>query len=93
MFLTRPCFREEAYSMMSKSPFFGTWDPDAFRSYIDYALVEDSSGGVSLKCNKIQVREHATGAQQLRLLKLDTGSGGVRRPAPQCRGVVGSARN
>ncbi|KAH9996292.1 Alpha/beta hydrolase family-domain-containing protein [Russula vinacea] len=56
--------REEAYSMMSKSPFFGTWDPDAFRSYIDYALVEDSSGGVSLKCNKIQ--EAVVFADQLR---------------------------
>lgn len=93
MFLTRQCFSEEAYSLLSKSPFFGTWDPDAFRSYVDYALVEDSSGRVSLKCTNIQVRAHVTSAQELRLLKPGTGSGGLRRPDSQCRGVVGSARN
>ncbi|KAI9513434.1 Alpha/beta hydrolase family-domain-containing protein [Russula earlei] len=46
--------RAEAYSLMSKSPFFGTWDPDVLRDYVDYALVEDSSGRVSLKCTSIQ---------------------------------------
>ncbi|KAF8480044.1 Alpha/beta hydrolase family-domain-containing protein [Russula ochroleuca] len=46
--------REEAYSLMRKSPYFGAWDPDVFRSYVDYALVEDSSGKVTLKCNTIQ---------------------------------------
>ncbi|KAN0107765.1 Alpha/beta hydrolase family domain containing protein [Russula decolorans] len=46
--------REEAYSLMSKSPFFGTWDPDVLRNYVDYALVEDSSGKVRLKCSNIQ---------------------------------------
>jgi len=48
--------REDAYSLMSKSPFFGTWDPDVLRNYVDYALVEDSSGKVRLKCSNIQVR-------------------------------------
>jgi hypothetical protein len=56
LFLTCPCFREEAYSLMSKSPFFGTWDPDVLRNYVDYALVEDSCGKVRLKCSNIQVR-------------------------------------
>lgn len=56
LFLICPRFREEAYSLMSKSPFFGTWDPDVLRSYVDYALVEDSSGKVRLKCSNIQVR-------------------------------------
>jgi len=56
LFLTCQCFREEAYSLMSKSPFFGTWDPDVLRNYVDYALVEDSSGNVRLKCSNIQVR-------------------------------------
>ncbi|KAI0289945.1 Alpha/Beta hydrolase protein [Russula brevipes] len=46
--------REEAYTLLSKSPFFGTWDPDVLRTYVDYALVEDSSGRVSLKCTSIQ---------------------------------------
>jgi hypothetical protein len=56
LFFTCPRFREEAYSLMSKSPFFGTWDPDVLRNYVDYALVEDSSGKVRLKCSNIQVR-------------------------------------
>ena len=73
---------------MSKSPFFGTWDPDVLRNYVDYALVEDSSGEVRLKCANIQVRAHAT---RVALLKLGIGSGCVRRRDPQCRGVVGSA--
>jgi hypothetical protein len=63
MILTLPCFREEAYSLMSKSPFFGTWDPDVLRNYVDYALVEDSSGEVSLKCTNLQVRADVIGAQ------------------------------
>jgi len=56
LFLTCPCFSEEAYFLMSRSPFFGTWDPDVLRNYVDYALVEDSSGKVRLKCSNIQVR-------------------------------------
>jgi hypothetical protein len=60
VFLTSLRLREEAYTLLSKSPFFGTWDPDVLRSYVDYALVEDSSGQVSLKCTSIQVRARAT---------------------------------
>ncbi|KAI0299442.1 Alpha/beta hydrolase family-domain-containing protein [Multifurca ochricompacta] len=46
--------REEALSLLSKSPFFGAWDPDVLRRYIDYALNEDSSGQIRLKCTTIQ---------------------------------------
>jgi len=46
--------REDAYSLLSRSPFFGTWDPDVLRDYVDYALIEDSSGQVRLKCTNIQ---------------------------------------
>jgi hypothetical protein len=75
---------------MCKSPFFGNWDPDVLRNYVDYALIEDSSGEVSLKCTNFQVRVDVIGAQEWRLLKPGTGSGGVRGQVPQCRGVVGS---
>jgi len=61
VFPTYLCFREEAYSLLSKSPFFGTWDPDVLRNYVDYALIEDSSGQVSLKCTNFQVRTRAPG--------------------------------
>ncbi len=95
LFLTRLCCREEAYALMSKSPFFGTWDPDVLRNYVDYALVEDSSGKARLKCSNIQVRARRHWcigrAWRLPVLKLGTGSGGVRRQDPQCRGVVCSA--
>ena len=47
---------EEAYSLMSKSPFFGSWDPDVLRIFVEYALVEDASGQVRLKCTNFQVR-------------------------------------
>ncbi|KAH8986942.1 alpha beta-hydrolase [Lactarius hatsudake] len=46
--------REEAHSLLSKSPFFGPWDPDVLRSYVEYALVEDASGQVRLKCTNLQ---------------------------------------
>jgi hypothetical protein len=46
--------------MLSGSPFFGTWDPDVLRNYVDYALTEDSSGQVRLKCTNIQVPAYAT---------------------------------
>ncbi|KAI9438201.1 Alpha/Beta hydrolase protein [Lactarius indigo] len=46
--------REEAHTLMAKSPFFGSWDPDVLRSYIEYALVEDASGRVRLKCTNLQ---------------------------------------
>jgi len=46
--------REEAYSLLSKSPFFGAWDPDVLRIYVEYALVEDASGQVRLKCANLQ---------------------------------------
>ncbi|KAH9030508.1 alpha beta-hydrolase [Lactarius pseudohatsudake] len=46
--------REEAHSLLSKSPFFGSWDPDVLRSYVEYALVEDASGQVRLKCTNLQ---------------------------------------
>jgi len=46
--------REKAYALLSKSPFFGTWDPDVLRSYVDYALVEDLDGQVRLKCKNFQ---------------------------------------
>ncbi|KAH9053618.1 Alpha/Beta hydrolase protein [Lactarius vividus] len=46
--------REEAHSLLSKSPFFGSWDPDVLRSYVEYALAEDASGRVRLKCTNIQ---------------------------------------
>ncbi|KAH9988077.1 Alpha/beta hydrolase family-domain-containing protein [Russula compacta] len=46
--------REEAYSLLSKSPFFGAWDPGVLKNYVNYALVEDSSGQVSLKCTNVQ---------------------------------------
>lgn len=45
--------REEAYSLLRKSSFFGTWDPEVLRSFVNYALVEDSSGKVRLKCSNI----------------------------------------
>lgn len=51
---------EEAYALLSKSPFFGAWDQDVLRSYVEYALTEDSSGQVRLKCMNIQVPAHAT---------------------------------
>jgi hypothetical protein len=44
------CFREEAYSLLSKSPLFGTRDSGVFRNYVDYGLVEHTSGRVRLKC-------------------------------------------
>ena len=50
------CVREEAYSLLSKSPFFGTWDSDVLMNYVDYALIEDTSGRVRLKCIDAQVR-------------------------------------
>ena len=53
-------FSEEAYALLSKSTFFGAWDQDVLRSYVDYALTEDSSGQVRLKCTNIQVPAHAT---------------------------------
>jgi len=46
--------RDEAYSLMRKSSFFGSWDPDVLRDYVDYALVEDSGGRVRIKCTNIQ---------------------------------------
>jgi len=46
--------REEAYSLMRKSPFFGAWDPDVLRIYVEYALVEDANGHVRLKCTNVQ---------------------------------------
>ncbi|KAI9463967.1 Alpha/Beta hydrolase protein [Lactarius psammicola] len=46
--------REEAYSLLSKSPFFGSWDPDVLRNYVEHALVEDASGQVRLKCTNFQ---------------------------------------
>jgi len=46
--------REEAYSLMRESSFFGSWDPDVLRDYVDYALVEDPTGRVRLKCTNIQ---------------------------------------
>lgn len=52
--------REEAYSLLSKSPFFGAWDPHVLRNYVDNALVEDTSGRVRLKCTNNQVRTYAT---------------------------------
>jgi len=46
--------REEAYSLLSQSPFFGSWDQDVLRNYVEYALVEDASGQVRLKCTNFQ---------------------------------------
>lgn len=46
--------REEAYSLLSKFPFFGSWDPDVLRNYVEYALVQDASGQVRLKCTNFQ---------------------------------------
>ena len=54
--LTRSHLSEEAYSLMSKSPFFGSWDPEVLRIYVEYALAEDASGQVRLKCTNFQVR-------------------------------------
>jgi hypothetical protein len=60
---------------MSRSPFFGAWDPDVLRDYVEYALVEDSSGKARLKCSNIQVRAKR---RKHSVLKLGTGSGSVR---------------
>lgn len=46
--------REEAYSLFRKSPFFGSWDPDVLRMYVEYALIEDASGQIRLKCTNFQ---------------------------------------
>lgn len=54
--LTGSCLSEEAHSLMSKSPFFGSWDPDVLRAFVEYALVEDASGQIRLKCTNFQVR-------------------------------------
>ena len=54
--LTGSRLSEQAYSLLSKSPFFGSWDPDVLRVYVEYALVEDASGQVQLKCTNLQVR-------------------------------------
>ena len=45
----------EASSLFSKSPFFSSWDSDVLRMYLEYALIEDASGQVRLKCTNLQV--------------------------------------
>ena len=54
--LTGSRLSEEAYSLLSKSSFFGSWDPEVLRVYVEYALVEELSGQVRLKCTTLQVR-------------------------------------
>jgi len=46
--------RAEAYSLLSKSPFFSSWDPDVLRIYVEHALIEDASGQIRLKCTNLQ---------------------------------------
>ncbi|KAI0058362.1 alpha/beta-hydrolase [Artomyces pyxidatus] len=46
--------REEAYRLLSASPFFGAWSPDVLKSYVEHALAVDPSGQVKLKCSGVQ---------------------------------------
>ncbi|TFY83002.1 hypothetical protein EWM64_g1010, partial [Hericium alpestre] len=46
--------REEALRLLGGSPFFGAWDPEVLKLYVDYGLVEDAKGGVRLKTSGVQ---------------------------------------
>ncbi|KAI0316957.1 Alpha/beta hydrolase family-domain-containing protein [Amylostereum chailletii] len=46
--------REEASRLLKASPFFGAWDDEVFRSYIEHGLTEDANGNVRLKCSGVQ---------------------------------------
>lgn len=45
---------DEALRFFKTSPFFRTWHPDVLRLYVNYALCEDSQGGVKLKMSSLQ---------------------------------------
>lgn len=46
--------REEALRLFKQRPFFASWHPDVLKSYVDYGLTTDPSGGVRLKMTPIQ---------------------------------------
>ncbi|THH11139.1 hypothetical protein EW146_g8142 [Bondarzewia mesenterica] len=46
--------REEAHRLLSASPFFGRWDPEVLKVYIEHALASDPRGIVRLKTTGIQ---------------------------------------
>jgi hypothetical protein len=53
-------FREEAYKLLKASKFFGTWDDDVLKMYVEHGMIEDQNGGVKLKCAGFNVGVEAT---------------------------------
>ncbi|KZV61471.1 alpha/beta-hydrolase [Peniophora sp. CONT] len=45
--------RAAAYKALAANPFFGSWDKEVLDIYVKYALVEEESGEVRLKCEGI----------------------------------------
>ncbi|VDB90050.1 unnamed protein product [Peniophora sp. CBMAI 1063] len=45
--------RQAAYNSLAANPFFGIWDKEVLDVYVKYALAEDGSGEVRLKCDGI----------------------------------------
>ncbi|ETW77306.1 hypothetical protein HETIRDRAFT_436230 [Heterobasidion irregulare TC 32-1] len=46
--------REEAHKLLSASPFFGRWDPEVLKAYVEHAITSDGTGNVTLKTSGIQ---------------------------------------
>ncbi|KAI0058358.1 hypothetical protein BV25DRAFT_1286064 [Artomyces pyxidatus] len=46
--------REEAYRLLGASAFFGSWNPEVLKTYVEHALAFDHTGKVRLKCTGVQ---------------------------------------
>lgn len=79
--------REVAYKEFLRIPFFSKWDRRVLKAYVDYAMVDEGSGGVRLKTHGFQV---CAQPYHLPVLTHLSGSGSVCRETNP-HGGVGAA--